>query len=74
MDYSSAVKSDARILEPVSPQYFIAKTVQDNQFVLLLGNRVIGGPYSTATEAANARDRLLEANAHATSESAEPGR
>jgi hypothetical protein len=45
----------------VSTQYFIAKTVQDNQYVLLLGNKVVAGPFPTAADAVKARDALLDA-------------
>jgi hypothetical protein len=39
--------------------YFIAKTVQDNQYVVLLANKVVAGPFGTAAEAAKVMESLL---------------
>jgi hypothetical protein len=39
-------------------QYFIAKTVQDNQYVVLLADKVVAGPFGTAAEAVRAREKL----------------
>jgi hypothetical protein len=47
----------------LSAQYFIAKTVQDNEYVVLLGANVISGPHPTAAAAVKARDELLKAAA-----------
>jgi hypothetical protein len=44
----------------LSAQYFIAKTVQANEYVVLVGNKVVAGPFATAAEAVKARDGLLE--------------
>jgi hypothetical protein len=45
----------------MSTQYFIAKTVQANEYVLLLGSKVVAGPFPTTAEAIKARDALLDA-------------
>jgi hypothetical protein len=45
----------------VSAQYFIAQTVQDNQYVVLFGNKVVAGPFAEAAEAVRARDELISA-------------
>jgi hypothetical protein len=44
----------------VSAQYFIAKTVQANEYVLLMGSKIVGGPYSTAAEADRERQKLVK--------------
>jgi hypothetical protein len=31
-----------------APQYFIAKTVQGDEYVVLLANKVVAGPFGTA--------------------------
>ena len=41
---------------------YIAKTVQTNQFVVLIDNKIVAGPFATAAEAVKARDALPEAN------------
>lgn len=47
----------------MSAQYFIAKTVQANEYVLLMGNKVVAGPFATAAEAVKAREALIKADA-----------
>jgi hypothetical protein len=47
----------------LSAQYFIAKTVQANEYVVLLANKIVCGPFATAAEAVKARDTLLKADA-----------
>jgi hypothetical protein len=42
----------------VSAQYFIAKTVQANEYVVLAGNKIVAGPFATAAEAVKAREKL----------------
>jgi len=37
----------------------IAKTVQGNEYVVLIDNKVVAGPFATAAEAVKARDALL---------------
>jgi hypothetical protein len=44
----------------LSTQYFIAKTVQANEYVLLVGNKVVAGPFPTAAEAVRARIELVD--------------
>jgi hypothetical protein len=39
---------------------YIAKTVQTNQFVVLIDNKIVAGPFATAAEAVRARDALGE--------------
>jgi hypothetical protein len=36
--------------------------VQSDQYVVLLDNKVVAGPFATAAEAVRAREALLEAN------------
>jgi hypothetical protein len=43
----------------VSAQYFIAKVTQLDQYVVLLANKVVAGPFPTAAEAVKARDKLV---------------
>jgi hypothetical protein len=45
----------------MSAQYFIAKTVQDNQYVVLLANKVVAGPFASVAEAVRVRERLVRA-------------
>lgn len=40
---------------------FIAKTVQADEYVVLLDNKVVAGPFATAAEAVKARESLLAA-------------
>jgi hypothetical protein len=47
----------------MSAQYIIAKVTQLDQYVVLLANKVIAGPFSTAAEAVKARDALLKPRA-----------
>jgi hypothetical protein len=44
----------------MSAQYFIAKTVQDSQYVVLLANKIVAGPFASVAEAVEARDALLQ--------------
>jgi hypothetical protein len=43
----------------MSAQYFIAKTVQADKYVLLVDGVVAAGPFPTAAEAVKARDKLV---------------
>jgi hypothetical protein len=43
----------------MSAQYFIATTVNDRQYVVVLIDKIVAGPYNTAAEAVKARDALL---------------
>jgi hypothetical protein len=43
----------------LNAQYFIAKTVQNDQYVVLLGDQVVAGPFATAVEAVKAREGLM---------------
>jgi hypothetical protein len=45
----------------VSAQYFIAKNVQADSYVVLVGNKVVAGPFPSAAEAVKARDGLVKA-------------
>jgi hypothetical protein len=45
----------------MSAQYYIAKTVNGREYVVLLDSRVVAGPFATAAEAVKAREALLEA-------------
>jgi hypothetical protein len=49
----------------MSAQYFIAKTVQDNQYVVLLANKVVAGPFSSCAEAIRVREALYKAEPRA---------
>jgi hypothetical protein len=47
----------------VSAQYFIAKVTQLDQYVVLMGNKVVAGPFATAQEAIRAREELIKSAA-----------
>lgn len=47
----------------MSAQYFIAKTVQANEYVLLMGSKVVARPFPTAAEAVKAREKLVKTDA-----------
>ena len=40
---------------------FIARTVQADEYVVLIDNKVAAGPFATAAEAVKAREELLKA-------------
>jgi hypothetical protein len=42
----------------LSAQYFIAKVVQANEYVVLVGNKVVAGPFPTAAEAGVPKGRF----------------
>ena len=42
----------------MSAQYFIASTVQSGQYVVLLGDKVVPGPFLSAAEAVKAKAAL----------------
>jgi hypothetical protein len=44
----------------LSAQYFIAKTVQTNEYVVLIDNKVVAGPFAVAAEAVRARIELVD--------------
>ena len=44
----------------MSAQYFIAKTVQTNEYVVLIDNKVVAGPFAVAAEAVRARIELVD--------------
>jgi hypothetical protein len=44
----------------LSAHYFIAQTVQANQYVVLLENKVVAGPFPSAKEAIAALEALLK--------------
>ena len=46
-----------------APQYFIAQTVQDNQYVVLQGDMVVAGSFSAIGKAVRAREALVKAEA-----------
>jgi hypothetical protein len=39
---------------------YIAKTVQANEYVVLIDNKVVAGPFATAADAVRAKEALLE--------------
>ena len=41
---------------------YIATTVKGREYVVLIDNKVVAGPFATAAEAVQAREALLEAN------------
>jgi hypothetical protein len=45
-----------------APQYYVATTVQSGQYVVLLGDKVVAGPFPSAKAAIEARDALLLAS------------
>jgi hypothetical protein len=42
-------------------QYFIAKTVNGREYVVLLDSTIVAGPFASAAEAVKAREALLKA-------------
>jgi Arc/MetJ-type ribon-helix-helix transcriptional regulator len=44
----------------MSAQYFIAKTVQGDEYVVLLANQVVAGPFASVAEAIRAREGLRD--------------
>jgi hypothetical protein len=49
----------------LSAQYFIAKTVRNDEYVILIGNRVVAGPFPSAAAANKEREKLLKEGAPA---------
>jgi hypothetical protein len=45
----------------MSAQYFIAQTVQDNQYLVLLASKVMTGPFGGVAEAVKAQEGLVRA-------------
>ena len=42
--------------------YFVAKTVQNDGYVVLIGNRVVAGPFPNPAAANKEREKLLKAD------------
>jgi len=47
----------------MSAQYYIAKTVNGREYVVLLDSTIVAGPFETAAEAIEARENLLKSGA-----------
>ena len=47
----------------MSAQYYIATTVNGREYVVVLDNQVVAGPFASAAEASKARDALQRTRA-----------